>query len=1400
MKRRQLNIRTVIISFALLTVVGAIVYFVRESQLDKSAVLFKENGIKAEENKDYAKALDYYNRYFVFEPDDIDVRVRYALILSETASTSNQHRQALFALERVLRTEPHRSEIRRKAAEEAIAIERFSDARIHLEKLLAETPNDVELLTLLASAEEQDLRFAQAIVNYQEVIKLQPDRIDAYDHIASLYRRLNKPEQADAVMDQMIDANPKSAQARLIRSNELRQLGRIEAAADDIRFARNELNSTDAEVLLASAELKMNQVDYADQASSADAINAVKEEFALGQSNYPDDIRFPLELSSFYLRLGESERAEQIAIEAKSLAKEKPAQLWFVADTLITTGQHDEAAKIIQQLDATRLAPSAVNFLKARLSKAEGNWTRTIELIEKFRLELFWNSELALRTEIMLAECYGRLGKTDQQRDVYQRMLGINPTSIPARRGLADIELARGNVDEAIRKYRELLGAVPELRFTVARLLLWQNANKPEAQRNWGNVIATLEGLPERLKNSGEYVLIMTDIELAQGARAEALKTLNAAKDENPKEPRYWLALFNLTRGNGEYDKAVSILDMAEAEAGDQVAFRLARAQLALEQKGKEAGETLQTLEANMEKFSTSEQANLLLGLANDHRRIQNTAEANRLMKQAAELRTGDIEIQLTLLDFASDQDDVDQLTKIRDTLRRIEGESGTAWKYADAVRLAKMHWKNENAANEQAARKRIEQVRKQRSEWYRPILLEALLDDRSNNVEQAIENYMQAIRLGAKFPQVAQRTVQLLVSRRRFDEAREVIRQFGGTERSPEFGKMMTELALFENRSNEQVLELLKTTVSKDSTQAGDHLWRGFVLAMAGQPDEAETAHRRAIELAPRSLNGWLMLTQFLVEAGKVSEAKKTIDEASQQLDPKDLPDYLAVALEAVGERTEALKQHQTLLEANPNDPALLRGLVGFHLRGGETELAKPYLKKLINSKGGNLQWARRTLALTLATTGNYQDGSEALRLIADNLDDRPDSPQDLRAQALILADRPGERKQSIRILEDSYRRLRPTDQEQFLLARLYELDGDWKEAREQFTNVLAGSGRTNVAFIAHFIRSLLREGETATAAVWTDRLEKLPGQEQSVTTLDLRARVLHAQGENDKAATVLKEYANAQYDQSKNPEYYRWAGVLLAELGQSKEAEAFLRRYTDLTKEKQPLAIADLVLLLARQNRVSDALELCEEAYRHNADPATVIRLAVAVVRIGQANKKELDRLESFLQMAMKEHPMILDLRISWADLLDAEDRYEEAIREYRQLLNQVPSNALILNNLAWLLTFRTNNHSEALTLIDRAIAFQGPTANLLDTRGVILTRMDRHAEAISDLTAATNQENVAPTYFHLAQAFAQSRNNQEAERFFRRAMEMKLDPKSDLHPLEQPAYEQLQRETGV
>ncbi len=277
-------------------------------------------------------------------------------------------------------------------------------------------------------------------------------------------------------------------------------------------------------------------------------------------------------------------------------------------------------------------------------------------------------------------------------------------------------------------------------------------------------------------------------------------------------------------------------------------------------------------------------------------------------------------------------------------------------------------------------------------------------------------------------------------------------------------------------------------------------------------------------------------------------------------------------------------------------------------------------------------------------------------------------------------------------------------------------------------------------------------------------ERLEKDRNEGQGAfATVELRARLLEAQGKGDQALALLRAYVNR--------------------VG-AKPEEALM-----------------LVASLGRQGRFDDAFDLCEKEHLWDKCPPELVGgVCEALLRGMPTAGKQRERVEAWLESAIKKNPKVVVLKMHLADLYDLRGEYEKAADEYREVLKVEPGNVVALNNLAFLLSQQTGQGREALQYIDAAVNGIGRRADLLDTRGSVELALGQTQTALADFTEAVNDAPTGTRLFHLARAQYEARDRESAAKTLQRAKaDFGLQP-SSVHPTEQQFCQTLMTELKV
>ena len=1395
---------------------GAAVHGLHVVQLDRQASFLLEQARQATEEKQFRLAITRFDQYTTLVPGDTEALAEFGLILADLGDLES----ACDALEKVLRSQPERDDVRRRLVQADVELSRYSDAREHLQQyLLVASPEDSELLCLLGRCQAAAAEYVAAAASFREAVKHNSRELNAYARLADVLRwKLDRPREADQCMEKLVDANPGSPTAHLLRGKYLHATAasakapkEVEAAARAEAGAALELAPDNLDALLLAATLALREGRYDAARTHAKRAIQLAPKLVLGYAV----------LSQVELQAGRGKEAVAWLKQGLQVAPEQTDLLRALASLLIEERELAAAARLIEQLRAGEDMGTA-DYLQARLDFARGNWQEAAQGFTRATLSLGNTSEVLKDAYLGLANCYEKLGNQELQLVAYHNAARAAPTWPPARLGIAAALVAMGQWREAEEEYRdiaEIEGMAEIANSELLRLLIRKNLRLRPADRDWKKAEESLKQLKDAAPGSTGVTLLRAELLVAKNSLAEAESLLVAARDNAPRQPELWLALAVLAQQQKQWDRAAQILDQAERKVGDSVRLRLARGLQLLEHHGKDAAARLRELAAKPDSFSPAQRLRLRRELAVMSRAAGDLPQARRLCQSACQADPKDLELHLLLLELAYQSEDAAGMEQALQGVRAIEGQQGPHWHYGEAARLGLLADKGQKELYDQALVD-VAKARDLRPTWPLAPLLAARLYERQGQGDLALDNYREAIRLGERSPAAIRRAMELLAERERYLEADQLLNRLEQEQvlLFSDLGRVASEISVRLNQLDRAV-EIARQ-IAGDSKDWRDHLWLGRLLGVLGRRArddeqvgesqrrfaEAEKSLRYAIELEPHDAATWVGLIQFFVAAGQKAQAEKVIGEAQGKIPAQRAPLALGQCYEALGNLEAAARQYQSSLAKAAKDGTVVRRVAEFCLREDKPDEAEVYLRRIVagqvSAKKEDAVWARRALAEVLLARGGYHNLRQAIALVEENMAAGP-SPDDQRAKALLLATQPAhtDRREAIRILEGLVQsHFAAAADVRFTLAQLYQAEKNWPQANRHMRALLSAAGN-EPRFVAAYVAMLLQHKEIQEGELWLARLEELAPDD--FATARLKAQALLERRKVDEALLALRGYlARATSRPADRDARVRLVASYLVAAGRAAgaaegpptpsklldEAELLYRDYVQRHPDQTPL----LVSFLALRGRIDEALTLAEQTCPQ-AEPAQ-IAAAVRDLLAGSPPDPLRDRrLEKLLLDAAEKHQRAPGVLLVLGDLRMRQERTAEAVELYREIVKNDKTSVVALNNLAMLLALKKSDIEESLRLIESAIDIAGPLPALLDSRASVLLAMGQPQKALADLDAAVSEEPRPNRHFHRALAYWRLGQPQDAADALAEAHKLGLKPEQ-LNPLERQDYQEL------
>ncbi len=1102
--QRKLNSRFLLVSIGATVLFVVVVALIHNFQLRRNAGAFLRQADRFRKEGNYHRAAFYYQHYLEYEPGNTDALIRYALTLDQAAISYEGIEQAFEIMEQALRRAPNNEELRKATVEAAIDLYDYPAAIEHLNYLLEQKPKDSGLWQLLGLCQEWNLQFEAAVKSYQKSIEANPKELLSYAYMVNIYRYdLDRPTEAVKVLDQMVANNSESFVVHLTRGKYQKDLGNKRKAWKDLQKAY-QLAPDNLQVIypLVLTSRLVGKLDYAREV----LLNSLQK--------HPKVTNLYLGLSGVELQAKQPQKAIHWLQEGrKKLPKSLPILL-KLADLQIEEKLYSQAEKTISDIRRQTSNQAIADGLSAHSWVKEEKWEQARIKLEAILSALSAHPRRQAKCEILLGQCYSRLGDHEKALACCQRAVSLDPDWTFGRYSLGLALLNNGKVAEAIpelRVARNTVDAPASVSLILARALIDRELGKAAEDRDWQEIQDILAEEQTRTPGEVEITLLQAKVFSAQDKRDKARSILLEAKQNTPNEPKVWFALADLARQEGKLRLAGALLEQAQATFGRSIRLQLAWLRFWEAQSGEKADVAFKDLGRNLEGLQPDEKNHFLQELALAYQRRGDLKAANSLWKTLSKNNAGDLQTRVQMFDLALQEKDAAAAEKILDEIRRIEGDQGIRWRYGKAIYLISFAKKGEQEKLKQA-KKLLRELRKQKPDWNQISLLEGAVEEFGGNERSAIAHYDQALKTAEVSPPFLTRYIRLLFRHGEYLKADYAIRKLEKKAPLPnDIAQMAAETALQIN-DKERAVQLAKKAVEADSRDYREQLWLARVLNLGGYPQEAETVLRKAVMQSSFVPDTWISLIHHLKRHGKTAETEAFLKQIPDNLATNRVQFTLGRCYEILGDLEKAEAAFQQHYSRYPDHFVSWRHLGEFYLRTKQFAKAEPLLRKLVDPKNavpaGIAHQARQHLALALGKQNHPEKFREALELLPPGQETQ--SGRILRA--FILAESPEHSVEATRILEKQ-KKITPLGPEgTFVLARIYHSAGKLEKAGSLLLPLVIGK-EADPEYRELYIRNLLAREEVNSAKYHLNLLRKQSPKHPNLEELEQETKRMEKQ-----------------------------------------------------------------------------------------------------------------------------------------------------------------------------------------------------------------------------------------------------------------------------------------------
>lgn len=654
---------------------------------------------------------------------------------------------------------------------------------------------------------------------------------------------------------------------------------------------------------------------------------------------------------------------------------------------------------------------------------------------------------------------------------------------------------------------------------------------------------------------------------------------------------------------------------------------------------------------------------------------------------------------------------------------------------------------------------------------------------------------------------------VQEQLKQGKFDQALDNVNALLKAQPNHPSPKYMRALIAFERKNYKLVEEYLSSVVTAAPNYLPGRLLMGTVQYALGNYEQARDNLQKVINEVPSHIQARKMLASVYLKLRDPEDAFEVLSAAEDEdSDDGQLLAMMGKAALSSGDLRQGLELYKKAVSASPNEPSIRAELASLYLKKGAYKNA---IKELEEIDGVGENQAKKMIIYAHIRDQAYDQALVKVKKLA------ADAPGDASIPAIFGAIElsRGERGKAREYFRKSLSMDSNFEPALSSLARMDFEEGSLDGAEAWYDKVLQQKSSSLIALLG-MAQISEKRGKSDQALAWVEKAavtnpnalapiiilanyhlkvreyqkaenviaqaeKTMPG---NLELARLKAKSLYAQGKTDEVIEILERLIRAQ---PRNVSHYLQIASVLDRANRLMEARTLLIK----AKEKvsaTPALINALVRVEAKLGNFEDALKYikaqkkdqksaalwyalegdvylqqkkypaAEKAYKNaskvNDSHAFASKLALTRYATG-----DVSGAIAVVNDWIKRHPKDFRGMLPLAQLYIRFGKYKEAVPLFEKISNQVPKNALVLNNLAWL--YSQTGDSRALPTAERAHQLAPTSGAVSDTYGWLLVgagEFDRGIELLRE--ASELSDGNLEIQLHLASALVQKGGSQE------------------------------------
>lgn len=664
------------------------------------------------------------------------------------------------------------------------------------------------------------------------------------------------------------------------------------------------------------------------------------------------------------------------------------------------------------------------------------------------------------------------------------------------------------------------------------------------------------------------------------------------------------------------------------------------------------------------------------------------------------------------------------------------------------------------------AAQAKVAALRKAVGNHPLAIYMQAFLDVKNGKSKEAYDGVLQVLRVAPEFVPALMLASALQLQRNDFAQAQENLSKVLEKIPNQPFARRLMVSAHLGMREPGKALETLQPLIKDRVDDVSVLNLAGQVYAMNGDFTRSEEYFSRAAKADPNNAQYRTRLGVSRLAGGETDRAFQDL-EAASSLDSDNIQADVTLIMAHLrrNESAKAMAAVQVLEKKKPNDPITHNMKGGVLLVLKDMAGARKSFEKALEIKPDFLP------ALSNLARLDIQDKQidTARKRYENFLSKNPNQAQAYLQYAEFLAMTGAPARDVQSVLEKGLAASPTSLPLRLALVRLLVQAGDAKRALVLAQEAAAGSP-DEPAVLELLGRAQVAAGELQQALTTYSKLAtRMPSSPIPLIAIaDLKMATKDIPGAEQnlrKALTIKPDSLEAQQ---------RLVSILL----NNKKGDAAIAVAREIQRQRKDSPVGYILEAesLLSQGKAPESIKLYDEAYKRDRSAGAVLRLHNAHTLANQP--QEANRVVSDW---IKANPKDLTVRTYLAERSLAEQKYDQAVQQYRQMQEIAPKNPMVLNNLAW--TLGKLKDKSAVSVAQQAATLAPNSPIVLDTLGMLQFESGDKAKGIENLKKAVSLgPNLPQIRFSLAKALAANGDKEGATK----ELEMALRNASDQAPI--------------